>query len=167
MDPEVKARILEDINNNIGIVHKICRVYFPYDQEERGDLFQEILYQLWRSYSSFDGRSKFSTWMYRVALNTAVTSVRRASRRPRGEPIHERHAEIAAGEDAIRDEQVQRLYAAIGTLGKIDRAIVLLYLDDHSYKEIASTTGLSEGNISVRLVRIRKALKEMLTADTP
>ncbi len=82
MHAETETSFLVDLNQNIGIVHRVCQTYFPYDTAEREDLFQDIMYQLWKSYLTVQGESKFSTWMYKVALNTAITHIRRSTRVP-------------------------------------------------------------------------------------
>jgi RNA polymerase sigma factor (sigma-70 family) len=157
---------LTDINQNIGIVHRVCRVYFAYDVAEREDVFQEILYQLWKSYPNFLGDSKFSTWMYRVALNTAITHARKIRRAPEKEKLTDRTAQIADPVDSgDGEESIVRLYAGIQSLTDVDKAIILLYLEENSYEEIASVTGLTKTNVSVRLVRIKKALEEKLKSS--
>ncbi|NJM24844.1 MAG: sigma-70 family RNA polymerase sigma factor [Bacteroidia bacterium] len=149
---------LLEINQHIGIVHRVCNVYFWDDPAEREDVFQEVLYQLYKSYDQFGGKSKFSTWMYRVALNTAITHFRKRKRKPPTEQLLPSHD--APVERDERDERIQQMYAAIETLSRLDKAIVLLYLDDLSYDEIADVTNLSKVNVGVRLVRIRKMLEQ-------
>ena len=163
MGAEQEAAFLSDVNPNLGIVHSVCRAYVPRHASEYEDVFQEIMYQLWKSYPQFKRESKFSTWMYRVALNTAIAHLRRSVRTPRDAELTAAVAEAARASDSARaDEDVERLYRAIETLTDIDKAIVLLHLDDHSYEEIASVTGLTRTNVSVRLVRIKRALSERL-----
>ena len=161
MRAEWETAFLADVNQNIRIVHRVCHTYFPRDAMEREEVFQDILYQLWKSYPQFKGESKFSTWMHKVALNTAITHIRRSTRVPRSaelaEPIG--HAPDM-NEHMHREEEVRQLYAAIDTLMGIDKAIILLHLEDQDYEEIAAITGLTKTNVSVRLVRIRRALKE-------
>lgn len=157
-----KSRFLELVEQNQDIIHKICGLY-SVNTDDRKDLSQEIVYQLWRSYKSFKGDSKFSTWMYKVALNTAFLNLRRSRSRVHIESLKEHHAEIPDGIiDQDKQGTISRLYEAINQLAKFDRAIVLLYLEQFSYKEIAEVTGISEANVSVRLVRIKKKLKELL-----
>ena len=161
MGAEWETSFLADVNQNIRIVHRVCHTYFPRDAMEREEVFQDIMYQLWKSYPQFKGESKFSTWMHKVALNTAITHIRRSSREPRSaelpEPID--HAPDM-NEHMHREEEVRQLYAAIDTLMGIDKAIILLHLEDQDYDEIAAITGLTKTNVSVRLVRIKRALKE-------
>ena len=150
------------INNNIGIIHKICNIYFA-DADDRKDAYQEILYQLWRSYAGFKGDAKFSTWMYKVALNTAITYSKKGSREHNISTLPENWDQVAVSDEQQHvNERMAVLYAAINTLNATDKAITLLYLEDNSYEEIATVTGLSKTNVSVRLVRIKKSLKEKL-----
>ena len=159
----MEDQFLYDINQNIGIVYKICNVYITADKNERDDLFQEIMYQLWKSYPHFKGKSKFSTWMYRVALNTAIMQLKHTKRIVDNEKLNLSHIRIPESNDQTdEDDQIQQLYRMIGTLSKIDKAIILLALEEHGYEEIATMTGLTKSNISVRLVRIKRILKEKL-----
>jgi RNA polymerase sigma factor (sigma-70 family) len=158
MANDIDSTFLNLINENLGIAHKITRVYFD-DPASREDVIQEMMYQLWRSFKSFDNRSKFSTWMYRVCLNTALTHFTKA-KRTQSESLATHHQDIPdVGND---DDEMNTLLVAISTLSKLDRAIVLLYLEDMSYDEIAVVTGLSHGNVSVRLFRIRKKLEAVV-----
>lgn len=161
MNEDLEDRFMADLNQNIGIVHRVCNIYFIYDREEREDLFQEITYQAWKSFAGFKGQSKFSTWMYRIALNTAITHLRKSKRRPDLEKLSEKHEQVSEdNEQKVKDEQMNFLYAAINTLSDVNKAIIFLYLEDHSYEEIASITGLTKTNVSVRILRIKKLLEE-------
>lgn len=160
MKKSVSDTFLQLINEHVGIAHKVCRIYFP-DADDRADAHQEMLYQLWRSYPGFDGRAKFSTWMYRVCLNTALT-YRKKSQRHNTEVLSTSHHQIAnppAGDDS---DTMALLIEAISTLSSVNKAIVLLYMEDMRYDEIAAITGLSRANVSVRLVRIKKELEKLL-----
>ena len=135
--------------------------------EECEDLTQEILLQLWRSLSQFQGRASASTWVYRVALNTALGWHRKEGRRrARQQPLLEPEDVPATGLDSAerlyRREVVEQLYAAIRQLPKAEAALVVLYLDDLSYREIAEVLGISESNVGVKLNRARKALGELM-----
>ncbi len=157
-----KSRFLELVEQNQDIIHKICGLY-AVNTDERRDLSQEIVCQLWKSYKSFRGDSKFTTWMYKVALNTALLNLRRNQSRVRTESLKEHHGDIPARvSDQEKHGKISGLYEAINQLPKFERAIVLLYLEQFPYKEIAEVTGISESNVSVRLVRIKKKLKELL-----
>lgn len=154
------AEFLKLINDNLGIAHKVCNIYFRHPAD-REDVFQEMMYQLWRSFDRFDGRSKFSTWMYSVCLNTALT-YRKKSDRNKGENLSEDHNRIPAPAAVDQEGPASLLSDAIETLSSVNKAIVMLYLDDVSYEEIASITGLTKSNVSVRLVRIKKELGSKL-----
>ena len=163
MGADQEATFLNDVNPNLGIVHSVCRAYVPRNRPEYDDVFQDIMYQLWKSYPQFKGESKFSTWMYRVALNTAIAHVRRSARAPRDAELTESIVESTRTNDTTPQlDEIERLYRAIETLTDIDKAIVLLHLDDHSYEEIAAITGLTRTNVSVRLVRIKRTLSDRL-----
>lgn len=151
---------MQQLNQHLGIAHKVCGLYFS-DAEEKQDVVQEMLYQLWRSYPGFDGRSKFSTWMYSVCLNTALTYRRKESRH-KSQPLSSSHHQIADEPDSPQGESLQLLHGAIATLSPLNKALVLLYLEDLRYEEIAQITGLTKSNVSVRLVRIKKELETKL-----
>lgn len=146
------------LNENLGIAHKIARAYFS-NTDDREDCLQEMVYQLWRSYPHFQGKSKFSTWMYQVCLNTALTYRKRNS--TNNEPLNESHLNVP-GSDDRSDEDIDQLFKAIATLTPVNKAIILLYLEDMSYEEIATITGLTKSNVSVKLVRIKKELESKL-----
>lgn len=153
---------VDHINKNIGIIHKICNIYF-HDADDRKDAHQEILYQMWKSYPAFKGGSKFSTWMYKVALNTAITYSKKGNRELSTDMQTGTWVQIAdTNEQPYINERMTALYAAIDTLSLTDKAITLLYLEGNSYEDIADITGLSISNVSVRLVRIKKTLKKKL-----
>nr|WP_321354599.1 sigma-70 family RNA polymerase sigma factor [uncultured Draconibacterium sp.] len=147
------------IEKHQAIIHKITRIYAD-GQSNREDLFQEICLQLWRSYPRFRSQSKFSTWMYRVALNTAISNVRKAKTELHFEQLH--HNDRIETETSDEKEQVKLLYRAISKLNRIDKALILLWLEEKSYEEIASILGISKTNVSVKLVRIKHKLEEMI-----
>jgi len=155
-------KFTRDINANIGLIHKICNIYFL-NEHDRQDASQEILYQLWKSYPSFKGDAKFSTWMYKVALNTAIGYLKKRTKETHKTMLPEHLVHFSeSNEQVSTDEKVRMLYKAINTLSEIDKAITLLFLEDNSYDEISTITGITKTNVSVRLVRIRKTLKEKL-----
>lgn len=163
MHAALEKQFLNDVNQHIRIVYRIGNVYYADNKEEREDLFQEIMYQLWKAYPSFNGKSKFSTWLYQVALNTAITHRKKNNRIPAKEKLASTYNQIAESNEQLhQEEKTQVLYAAIHTLTDVDKAIILLYLEENSYEEIATITGLTRTNVSVRLVRIKRALEEKL-----
>jgi RNA polymerase sigma-70 factor (ECF subfamily) len=152
-----------------GAVLKVARAY-TLTTEECQDLAQEILLQVWRSLPQFDGRASASTWCYRVALNTALGWRRQERRRrTRQQSVLKIENLTAAGSDsaqqAVQREAVERLYAAIRQLPKTDAALVLLYLDEMSYRQMAEILGISENNVGVKLNRAKKALSELLPEE--
>ncbi|HEX5171471.1 MAG TPA: sigma-70 family RNA polymerase sigma factor [Cyclobacteriaceae bacterium] len=160
MADSVDSTFIQQVNTNLDIARKVSRIYFP-DVHDREDVLQEMMYQLWKSYSSFDGRSQFSTWMYRVCLNTALT-YRRNKKRRKTESLALYHENIPESQSGNNEEAISMLFRAISSLSSVNKAIVLLYLEDLSYEEIASITGLTKSNVSVRLVRIKKELETLL-----
>jgi RNA polymerase sigma factor (sigma-70 family) len=157
MTDQLDHTFLQHINLNLGIAHKVCRIYFQ-EPEERADILQEMMYQLWRSYPRFDGRSKFSTWMYSVCLNTALT-YRRKIKKEKKESLSMGHHEIPDEAVHNTNDAITLMLDAVSTLSSLNKAIVLLYLEDMSYEEIATIIGISRSNVSVRLVRIKKELE--------
>src|SRR5687767_2509679 len=148
---------LQQINQNQGIAHKVARLYFT-ERDDREDVLQEMMYQLWRSYNGFDGRSKFSTWMYSVCLNTALT-YKRNDKKEKNESLSHTHYQIANPPTENKDAAIELLFEAIAGLSPVNKAIVLLHLEKMSYEEIAVITGVTKSNVSVRLVRIKKELE--------
>jgi RNA polymerase sigma-70 factor (ECF subfamily) len=142
---------------NERLIRKVCHLYMD-DPSERDDLFQEIVCQAWRSYPNYRRDAKFTTWLYRVSLNTAISHFRRKSRRRQVEAEGFRREQTLAEDPYARDVEV--MYRAIGRLSKVDKALVLLYLEDRSYDEMAEIMGMTATNVGVRLNRIRKKLKE-------
>jgi RNA polymerase sigma-70 factor, ECF subfamily len=131
-------------------------------REDREDLFQDIVLQLWRAYGSFNGDSKVSTWIYRVALNTAITRLRKETKREKFAGLDDNAFEVPAVDNKAENEQVLQMYEAIKKLSDVERAITMLYMDDYSYREIAEVMGLSESNIGFNLNKIRTKLKTLV-----
>lgn len=147
------------INEHQGIIHKICRLYRDV-REDREDLFQEITFQLWRSHQTFKNESKISTWIYRIALNTAIASFRKKKQVIAYSPVLPDLAEEQPDEElAFRQE---RLFNALKRLNDADKAIITLYLEDLSYQQIAEIIGISENNVGVKLNRIKIKIKNLL-----
>ena len=152
------------VYDHVGIIYKICKLYAA--EEDREDLKQEIIYQLWQSYPSFRGESKFQSWMYRVALNTAMLGLR--ARQIKYTLLSDRDDEIPdeTGKVSDEDEKVRQLYDHISKLKDLDKTIIFLYLEQCSYEEIAEITGISNKNVSVRLVRIREKLRSLFNVQS-
>ena len=164
LSEEAEQGFLEVLTAHEQLINKVVRIYAVHS-EDRRDLFQEIVYQLWRSYESFKGDSRVSTWIYRVALNTAITSLRKGNRLPVTTVLDDKFdSSFRSFESPERNEQVRQLYSAIRSLGDIDRALVMLYLEDLSYKDIAEVLGLTEDNVGVKLNRIKTRLRTSIGA---
>ena len=150
---------LKIVEANQGIVYKVCKMYRN-TREDQEDLFQEIVLQLWKSYPKFRRESKVSTWMYRIALNTAIAIYRKNKINLEFEekiPVeyHSKNIETPS-------ENEERLFEAIRVLNKADRAIIALYLEDYPYNEIAEITGITENYVGVKISRIKDKLKKIL-----
>ncbi len=154
-----KPQFLQMILEHQRIIHKICNLYCD-NKEDKEDLFQEILFQSWRSFESFQGRSKISTWLYQVALNTALVNLKKEKRRVKGEEIEVGISVVE--EQSVKKEEHQLLHRALNDLNEIEKSIMMLYLEEVSYREIAEIMGLTETNVGVKINRIKIKLKPIL-----
>ncbi|MEO8933503.1 MAG: sigma-70 family RNA polymerase sigma factor [Xanthomarina sp.] len=162
MNKELEHSFVEELEKNQNIVHKVCRIYTN-NQEAHNDLFQEITIQLWKAYPKFRGDSKFSTWMYRVGLNTAITLYRKRKRSIVTEDFSAIQYKIKSEPyDDTEEDQLKLLYKAVHQLNDIDKALVFLYLEDKNYKEISETLGITEVNARVKMNRLKTKLKTIL-----
>ena len=162
MKTQLEQRFVAQLEVNQNIVHKICRMYTN-DQQSHKALFQEITIQLWRAYPKFRGDSKFSTWMYRVALNTAITLYRKSKRRIKTQDYDTVHFKISdIPYDDETEQQLNLMYKAVKQLNDIEKALVFLYLEDKNYRDISETLGISEVNARVKMNRIKTKLKTIL-----
>ncbi len=162
MTKELEHSFVSQLEQNQNIVHKICRLY-THDSESHNDLFQEITIQLWRAYPKFRGDSKFSTWMYRVALNTAITLYRKNKRKVQTQDFEGISFKMKSEEyDSTVEDQLKLMYDAVKTLNDIDKALVFLYLENKNYREIAATLGITEVNARVKMNRIKEKLRTIL-----
>lgn len=153
------------IKENKGIIYKICNSYCA-EKEDRDDLSQEIIYNLWKAFDSFDEAHKFSTWMYRIALNVAISFYRQEKKFRNRESITEGLIvfEENTEEKSEKEGNLQLLQQFISELKEIDKAIILLYLDSKSHREIAEITGFSETNVATKINRIKDKLKEKFSS---
>ena len=146
------------VREHRSTIYTVCYM-FSNDRDEVADLFQEILINLWRGSGTFRGDSAPGSWIWKVALNTCITSDRKKKRGLRAEPLS---LDIDLFDDSAEDtRQIGLLRSRIAKLGPFDRAIVLLWLENLSYEEIGQIVGITPGNVSVRLVRIKEQLKKM------
>ncbi|GAA3972153.1 sigma-70 family RNA polymerase sigma factor [Mucilaginibacter dorajii] len=150
------------IGQNKGILFKICRIYLE-DANDREDLLQEMILQLWRGFHSFKGESKFSSWMYRVALNTAIAFFKKEKRRPDSEqiPLNFDPAD-ERGNSSEKEEQLALFYKAVQQLNKVEKALIFLYMENQPHDEIAANLGITTVNVRVRLNRIKNRLKDII-----
>jgi RNA polymerase sigma-70 factor (ECF subfamily) len=157
-----QKKFINLINEHQGLIHKVCMMY-EHDPEVRNDLFQEIVLQLWKSFPTFRGEAKITTWMYRIALNTAISGYRRQSRNIKTEDLQEAHFNISEnfpGSD--REENFQKLQWAIRQLSEIERAMIMMALEEIPYEEIAETIGITQHNVRVRINRVREKLRKLM-----
>ena len=161
----MEKEFLQIITENQGIIHKVCSIYCDLE-EDRRDLFQEILVQLWKSFPSFRNESKFTTWMYRVALNTAITSFKKDKRQPDKSGISYESIQLAEEiYDTRTEDQIKLLNNAVVQLTGIEKSIILLFLEDKKYEEIAEITGITQNYVRVKMNRIKKKLKLLMNTE--
>jgi RNA polymerase sigma-70 factor (ECF subfamily) len=163
MSDKTKEYFVDMVFRHIPIIYKICEMYA--DPSEKEDLQQEIIYQLWKSFPSFKGNAKLQTWMYRVALNTALLGLR--AKKIKFTEISENEINLPCERFNEDDKniQIKQLYRHISKLNDLDKAIIFLYLEQCTYEEISEITGMHIKNISVRLVRIREKLRKMFNTE--
>jgi len=154
-----RDRIFGDwLASHKGILFKVVHAY-AFEHADRQDLFQEIVLQVWRSVDAFRGESSVPTWMYRVALNTAMAWTRKEDRHQRGkQPLEGMEGLLTTESSEGRDPRVEWLYHQIAQLKDVDRSVALLMLDGFSYKEISAIAGITESNVGVKISRIKAAL---------
>ena len=144
-----------------GILYKVSRMYFD-KLEDQQDLFQEIILQLWKSLNSFEGKSEFSSWMYRVALNTAIVFFKKEKRKQDNFTIIKNEPIDNEVYDSEKDQQLVHFYKAVNQLTKIEKAIIILLIDGYSGKKIAENLGLSEVNVRVKIKRTKNKLQKII-----
>ena len=147
------------IQENQGLIYKITTIYTR-DREEQNDLYQEIVYQTWKSFDQFKKASKPSTWLYRVGMNTAITHLYQSKKKVTAVPLEGLRVEIADEKDPIKEEKITQLYAEIRKLNLLDRGIVFLYLEGKNHEEISEIVGISISNVGTRMSRIKQKLKQ-------
>jgi len=161
----LEKEFLHIIKKNQGIIHKVCNIYCD-AEEDRNDLFQEIVAQLWKSYPTFRHESKVSTWMYRVGLNTAITHFKKSKRRPDRNQLSYENLQVAdVSYDFETEEQIKILQKAVSQLTGVEKSIILLFLEDKKYEEIAEITGITQNYVRVKMNRIKKKLKALMVKE--
>ena len=161
MPSDTRQQFGDLLERHRGIVFKVANTY-AWHQDDRADLAQEIAAQLWRAFPSYDPARSFSTWMYRVALNVAISFVRSDIQRQRhAVPLDEGLHDVASeSTDHEADQHLRALHRFIAGLEPLNRALLLLYLEDNSHREIADILGISESNVATKLGRLRQRLRD-------
>jgi RNA polymerase sigma factor (sigma-70 family) len=157
--PALQEKFQTLVDEHKKILYKVCNSYCR-NRDDREDLAQEIIIQLWRSFGSFDARCQFSTWMYRIALNVAISFYRREDVRTRYVLSDEEHLLNAVDETANQSEEIQILFQFIGELDPLNKALVLLYLEGNSYLEIAEVLGITETNVATKINRLKQSMRQ-------
>ena len=142
------------------LIYKICRIY-TYTDADRQDLFQDIVIQLWNAYPKFKGESKLSTWLYRVAINTAITGLRKKKDFIQSYEHAALPTNISDDNSLHTEERLQEMYKAIEQLNQIEKAIVMLYLEDKTYEEMEEILGITQGNLRVKMNRVKDKLRNL------
>ncbi|KOP36210.1 RNA polymerase sigma factor [Flavobacterium sp. WLB] len=158
---EREQEFLNRIESHKGILYKVSKMYMD-THDDQQDLFQEIICQLWKSYDSFRNESQFSTWMYRVAVNTAIVFLKKEKRKVDKYEIASENVKEEEGDSQIKENQIEHFYKAVQKLEKIDKAIIFYQLEGFSHKEIGENLGISEGNARVKLNRAKEKLKDII-----
>jgi len=153
-----EKRFIEMIHQNERIIYKVCSFYVS-EEYPLADLYQEVVCNLWAAYPKFRSESSFSTWIYRIALNTCISGIRKDMRRPKGMPVSVLQDSLSEPESM--SEQIKEMYHMIHQLKTMERAILLLWLEEKSYQEIADITGLTVSNVATKLKRSKEKLREM------
>jgi len=156
-----KEKFIAAIKTNEGIIYKMASIYTN-TIDDRNDLIQEIIYNLWKSFDSFNDKSNFSTWMYRVAMNVAIYNLKTAKRKIITVPIAGQYLDFNEDENSHFEEKLNLLKQHLDNLNLLDKGIVMLYLENKSYQEIADIIGLSESNVGTKIARIKEKLKKQI-----
>ena len=156
-----KEQFIAAIKNNEGIIYKIAAVYTN-TMQDRDDLVQEIIYQLWKSFDSFKQQSSLSTWMYRVAMNVAIYHLKTSKRKIATVPLNEQLLNLHDSDNSETEEKWQTFKQHIDKLNLLDKGIVILYLENKSYEEIGQIIGISTSNVGTKLMRIKEKLKQQI-----
>jgi RNA polymerase sigma-70 factor, ECF subfamily len=157
----LKEEFLGILSNYQGILHKVNFIYFR-NKADREDNFQEIMYQLWKSFPGLQNRNSIGSWIYSVSINTSISRLKKESRLEYREKLPDSIEQFDIIEDLSLNENLRRLLQAIYNLNDIDKSIILLYLEEKSYDEIAGIIGLSKSNVGVRINRAKELLRQNL-----
>jgi RNA polymerase sigma-70 factor, ECF subfamily len=152
---------IETIETHRGIIYKVCKMYCPVD-DDCDDLYQDIVAQLWKAWGGFRGESKISTWIYRIALNTAISGFRKQKRMPLNHELTPETLNVPQDDTLQKKEDIELLHLAINQLSEVEKAMVMLYLDEVPYDEIAGIIGITQNNVRVKMLRIREKLRNIM-----
>ncbi|MBO9693239.1 RNA polymerase sigma factor [Chryseobacterium sp.] len=162
MSNSTETAFLKLVNQHKGILYKASRIYAD-SVEDREDLQQEILIQLWKSYQTFKGNSEFSTWMYRVAINTAITFLKKEKQRSDNQTDVPSYFEVQQEDyNPTKDRQLEIFYSAVQELNSLEKAVIFYFMEGMSHKEIGNNLGLSEGNARVKLNRTKEKIQQII-----
>jgi RNA polymerase sigma factor (sigma-70 family) len=156
-----EQEFLERIELHKGILHKVSKMYMD-NPEDQQDLFQEMIFQIWKAYENFRSESQFSTWMYRVAINTAIVFYKKETKKLDKYSIPSENIAEEKGDWQHKEAQINQFYKAVQQLEKTEKAFIFYHLQGYSHKEISENIGISEGNTRVKLNRIKNKLKEII-----
>jgi RNA polymerase sigma-70 factor (ECF subfamily) len=157
ISPDKEQEFVSIVERNKQLIYKVCYMYAD-DSLELNDLYQEVVINLWKGFDNFRGDSSISSWIYRVGLNTCISYYRKSSSKPKTISLVDN---IEIYEDTVKTAQIKEMYSLIGKLNKIERALILLWLDEKTYDEIAEIMGLNRNTVASRLKRIREKIVEM------
>lgn len=157
---EAEKQFEQHIKEHELLIYKVCRIY-AYTNADRQDLFQEIVIQLWNAFPKFKSESKLSTWIYRVAINTAITGLRKKKDFIESYEHAALPTNISDDNNQHIEERLQEMYKAIEQLNKIEKAIVMLYLEDKTYEEMEEILGINQGNLRVKMNRVKDKLRNL------
>jgi RNA polymerase sigma-70 factor (ECF subfamily) len=157
----LKKEFLEILSNYQGIIYKVSLVYFK-SKTDREDNFQEIVYQLWKSYPKLQNKNSIGSWIYAVSINISISKIKKEKRIEYQENVPELPDKSDIIDEITKNESLQLLVKAIYNLDEIDKSIMLLYLEERSYDEIAEIIGISKSNVGVRINRAKKELTQNL-----
>jgi RNA polymerase sigma-70 factor, ECF subfamily len=161
-----QAEFVQLMREHNGLIQKVCNLYAA-TLQDRQDLYQEIIIQLWKAHPKFRGDSKLSTWMYRVALNTAISDYRKQQRKVATIEFDFMNKEVADhNSNHDTEEKLKLLYKSIKRLSEIEKAIVMLFLDDKPYEEMEDILGINQNNLRVKMNRIKEKLRQLTKAET-
>jgi RNA polymerase sigma factor (sigma-70 family) len=164
--PALEEQFITILRDHKKLIYKVCHSYTT-NKDDFKDLEQEILIQVWKALPKYDAAYKLTTWMYRIALNTAISFYRKEKRKPHHSLLDEHVlsiiADISNETDGEQAQQIQLLHSFIEKLGEMNKALMLLYLEDNSYKEMAEILGISETNVATKISRIKILLKKQFS----